>query len=160
MRRFIPRWRKMTWVLLIWVALIVVWIASASGNVSDACDTPEERGVLTQEQCEAAAEVGTGLGLVGVFFIGFIGFIILGLIWIMSRPKRRTCPVCGEDVKKGRTTCPKCGHDFAAGYQAASAPAPPSGPATPAPSATQPPPTPEAPPSATPPPATPESPPS
>ena len=26
MRRLIPRWRKMTWVLLIWTAIFAVWI--------------------------------------------------------------------------------------------------------------------------------------
>jgi hypothetical protein len=32
----------------------------------------------------------------------------------MTRPRGRTCPACGEDVKRGRVTCQKHRHDFAA----------------------------------------------
>jgi len=45
----------------------------------------------------------------------FFGFIVLSLIWFMTRRKGRTCPHCGEDVKKGRTTCKNCGYDFTIG---------------------------------------------
>jgi RNA polymerase subunit RPABC4/transcription elongation factor Spt4 len=33
-------------------------------------------------------------------------------VWLMSRPRRRACPHCGTDVKKGRTICPNCAYDF------------------------------------------------
>jgi hypothetical protein len=45
--------------------------------------------------------------------LGFMGFVVLSLIWLMSRPKVRTCPICGNDVNKGVTLCGSCGHDFA-----------------------------------------------
>jgi predicted amidophosphoribosyltransferase len=41
------------------------------------------------------------------------GFIFFALIWLMSRPRKRQCPRCGEDVKKGKTACPSCQFDFA-----------------------------------------------
>lgn len=95
------RWRKMTWVLWIWCVLILAWaIAGAAGN-----ECADEADELSQSACEA----GTGIGVALVLFIGFIGFVFLGLIWIMSRPRHRTCQRCGEDVKKGRTECPSCG---------------------------------------------------
>jgi hypothetical protein len=38
---------------------------------------------------------------------------VLGLVWLMSRPKYRQCPRCGNDVKKGFTVCKSCNFDFA-----------------------------------------------
>jgi predicted amidophosphoribosyltransferase len=53
-----------------------------------------------------------GVSIIIVLWI--LGFIVLSPIWLMSRPKHRTCPRCGHDVKKGRTSCKNCGYDFAA----------------------------------------------
>lgn len=100
------RLRKMTWVLIVWSTLILLW-AFGGGAASECGD---KRTQLAQDACDA----GTGLGVLVILFIGFIGFVFLSLIWFMSRPKGRDCPVCGEVVKKGRTVCPDCGHDFAA----------------------------------------------
>jgi hypothetical protein len=50
------------------------------------------------------------------FFVGAIipwlfGFLVLLVIWQTTKSKR-TCPVCGHEVKKGLTVCGECGHDF------------------------------------------------
>lgn len=101
MRR-IRRWRKMTWVVWAWCALILFFaIAGGAGN-----ECGEETTQLGQDACTA----GTGLGVAVILFIGFIGFVFLALIWFMTRPKTRTCPRCGEDVRKGQVECPSCGH--------------------------------------------------
>ena len=114
-----PRWRKMTWVLLIWCILILVWaVAGAAGN-----DCGSETTQLNQEACEA----GTGIGVALILFIGFIGFVFFSLIWFMTRPKGRDCPACGEIVKKGRTACAYCGYDFAAAAGHQTAPQAPPG---------------------------------
>lgn len=105
------RWRKMTWVLNLWNLLFLIWvIAAIAGGASDSadCDTT----VLTQANCDAAADVGTGIGVALVIVLWFIGFIVLSLAWLMSRPRHRQCPACGHDVKKGLTSCKKCGHSF------------------------------------------------
>jgi TRAP-type C4-dicarboxylate transport system permease small subunit len=100
----LPRWRKATWALVIWCALILIWaIAGVAGN-----ECAEETTELNQSACEA----GTGIGVALILLIGFFGFVFFSLIWIMSRPRRRQCPGCGEDVKKGVTACPACGFDF------------------------------------------------
>ena len=109
-----PHWRKMTWVLIGWTALILIWaIAGGAGN---------DCGSETTQSAKDACEAGTGIGVGIILFIGFIGFVGLSLVWLMTRPKGRDCPVCGEKVKKGLTECPNCGHDFAA----AAAPAQPA----------------------------------
>jgi amino acid transporter len=96
----------MTWVLIIWSLLILVW--AIGGGASNEC--AKETTHLNQSACEA----GTGIGVAIVLLIGFFGFMFFSLIWFMTRPRGRDCPVCGEKVKKGRTSCPGCGHDFAA----------------------------------------------
>ncbi len=97
-----PHWRKMTWVLIVWSALILWW--AIGGAASNKC---------AHQQYQSACQAGTGIGVALVLFLGFIGFVFFSLIWFMSRPKGRDCPVCGEKVKKGLTVCPGCGHDFA-----------------------------------------------
>jgi hypothetical protein len=100
-----PHWRKMTWVLIIWSAFILIWaIAGGAGN-----DCGQETTQLNQDACET----GTGIGVAIILFLGFIGFVFFSLIWLMTRPKGRECPACGETVRKGQTECPECGHNFA-----------------------------------------------
>jgi hypothetical protein len=96
------RWRKMTWVVLLWCAAIIAWAIATGSAASKNC------GTLSQDTCNAAG----GLGVALVLFIGFFGFVFLALIWFMTRPRTRPCPRCGEDVKKGRMECKKCGFDF------------------------------------------------
>lgn len=110
------RWRKMTWVLNVWNVIFLIWIIG--GSISGAhqatkdCSHP---GILTRQECLDASHTGTGIGVALVFFLWFLGFVVLALVWFMTRGKSRQCPHCGEDVKKGRTTCKKCGYDFTTG---------------------------------------------
>jgi hypothetical protein len=112
------RWRKMTWVLNIWNVLFLIWIiAGIAGRTSKDCATNPDvvSGAISKSACEAASDAGTGIGVALIFFLWFLGFIVLSLVWFMTRRKGRECPHCGEDVKKGRTTCQKCGYDFTLG---------------------------------------------
>lgn len=61
-----------------------------------------------------ACQAGTGIGVALILLIGFFGFVFLSFIWLMSRPRRRQCPRCGESVKKGLVQCPSCSYDFGA----------------------------------------------
>lgn len=112
---FLPHWRKATWAVVIWTVLMALWIvAGASTSTSSVCD-----GAKYSDACQAGATIGKGIGVTLLFFLWFIGFVVLSLVWLMSRPSRRLCPVCGEQVKKGLTACPKCRYDFAAAMAAA-----------------------------------------
>ena len=76
-------WRKSTWALVTWSVLMVLWLASTlRGEFSCDHETGAARAV-----CDAGASIGMSLGasLVGVF--GFIGFVTIGLIWLVSRPR-------------------------------------------------------------------------
>jgi hypothetical protein len=110
------RWRKMTWVLNAWNVIFLIWIVA--GSISGAhqarkdCSHPFP---LTRQECLDASHAGTGIGVAFIILLWFLGFIVLALVWIMTRRRGRICPHCGEDVKKGRTTCNKCGYDFTTG---------------------------------------------
>ena len=116
------RWRKMTWVLLIWVAIIIAWVAAGVNQA----DCENELTDSSQLGCEA----GTGIGVGLVILFGFLGFFVLAFIWFVTRPKRH-CPACGRDVKKGQTACRKCGFDLAAAARGQQGFAPPTPPVSP-----------------------------
>lgn len=106
------KWRKMTWVLWVWSIGILVW--AVGGGASNNCSAQHGDAFLTAHQAQNACAAGTGIGVALILLVGFVGFVFFSIIWFMSRPKGRDCPVCGELVKKGRTTCKGCGHDFRA----------------------------------------------
>jgi hypothetical protein len=95
MRR--PRWRKMTWALIIWCVVIAIWIAAGAS------------GTHCKGTYGSACDAGKGIGIAIIFVFGFLGFIVLSLIWFMTRPKTRDCPACGNAVKRGMTVCPSAG---------------------------------------------------
>ena len=71
--------RKMTWVLLIWTALCAIWLIAGVAGV-DECPPGDTA-------CEAGTAIGAGIGIVLIFFVWFIGFIIASIIWFMTKPK-------------------------------------------------------------------------
>jgi hypothetical protein len=99
------KWRKMTWALWIWSALIIAWAVLGAG----ASNCTKQADQLSQDACTT----GAGIGVLVVLLIGFFGFVFLSLIWFMTRPRTKTCPRCGEDVKKGTMRCRHCEYDFA-----------------------------------------------
>lgn len=109
-----PHWRKMTWVLIIFTAIMFAWMIGGAIDAQDSAECDAEPTRELRQICEDATDVGTGIGIGLIFVLWFIGFVILSLIWLMTRPKGRDCPACGETVKKGRTTCPNCNFDLAA----------------------------------------------
>jgi hypothetical protein len=79
-------WRKMTWVLIAWSALTVVW--AVVGGVSSAHEAHKYcEQTRWQETCEQAHNAGTAIGVGMVLGVGFAGFIVLSLVWFMTRPK-------------------------------------------------------------------------
>lgn len=89
----ILRLRKMTWALLLWSGLMLAWIISigaASGEqASDYCANRANHAYIGVEGCETAAHAGSGLAIGAILAVWFCGFIVLSLIWMMSRPARR-----------------------------------------------------------------------
>lgn len=109
-----PHWRKMTWVVIIWCAIILIWAIAGGSNAASDCGHQAGSAYLSAKDAKNACDAGAGIGVAAIVMVGFFGFVFLSLIWFMTRPKGRICPVCGERVKRGLTVCPSCHHDFAA----------------------------------------------
>jgi hypothetical protein len=113
----------MTLTIVLWSGLMLAWLiagtSAAQSTVTEA-DIADctAGGFMSRADCvsllEGAEDVGTGIGVTLIFVLWFFGFIVLSLVWLMTRPRRRMCPTCGEDVRKGVTVCRACGHDFKA----------------------------------------------
>lgn len=79
-----PRWRKATWALVIFSVLMLIWIVGGVSATSNNCAGMTGTEL---ETCQAATAIGGGIGVTFLIIIWFVGFIVLGLIWLMSRPK-------------------------------------------------------------------------
>ena len=113
--------RKMTWALWIWTVLFAVWIiVGISDRASKDCPPGDQL-------CVDASDTGTGVGVALIIILWFMGFVVLSLVWFMTRPRHRECPACGSNVRKGVTTCKECGYDYAAALQQSPPPLPGQG---------------------------------
>lgn len=104
------RWRKMTWAVLVFTGLAVLIGAGVVAVYVDAgqCD-PE----ITAECSPTwALTSAAGIWLSATFCVWFLGFVILSIVWFMTRHERRLCPACGFDVRKGQRVCARCGYRF------------------------------------------------
>jgi predicted small integral membrane protein len=82
LERIRPHWRKMTWVLIIWSALMLAWIINAGVGA----DCSEQVGQYQQAK-QSGCEAGTGIGIGLLITLWFMGFVVLGMVWFMTRPK-------------------------------------------------------------------------
>jgi RNA polymerase subunit RPABC4/transcription elongation factor Spt4 len=110
-----PRWRKMTWFIVVVNVLFLIWLIAGAGAAAENCE-----GLVGEDLdiCEAGTAVGATIGAGIIIFLWVLVDIILGILWLVTNRGRRVCPACGEDVKRGVTVCPNCGHDFAAAARA------------------------------------------
>ena len=76
-----PHWRKMTWALVVFTGLMTVWIVAAG------VDRPSKDCPPGDTLCVNASDTGTAVGVGLLVFLFFLGFVILSLVWFMSRPK-------------------------------------------------------------------------
>jgi len=115
----LPRWRVFTWFILAFNAFMLAWVIDAIASYSSTCD-----GLTgdTLTNCEAG-NVGVGLAATWLFVLWALGDVILGVLWLITRPRTRMCPVCGSGVSRGMTRCRRCGYDFA--HQLRAQPPPP-----------------------------------
>lgn len=129
--------RKATWTLLIFNVLMLIWLiaglATTGGHATNC-------GSLDQNTCDAARNVGAGLGATIILVIWFMGFVVLGIVVLATRPHRRLCPACGTEAKRGVTICKKCAFNFAAHAQPAGVTAAALNPSPPPPVPSPPPP--------------------
>jgi hypothetical protein len=104
-----PKFRIFTWVILVINLLFLIWvisaIASASGDATDC-------GTLSQADCNAANDTGVGIAVFLIIVFWAFVDVILGVLWLVTRSRRRDCPACGQKMPKKSPTCESCGFDY------------------------------------------------
>ena len=58
------------------------------------------------------SDTALGLGFMFLMFWLAIMNVVLYVIYRVTGGKKRECPACGQNVKKGLTVCPSCNFDF------------------------------------------------
>ncbi len=102
-----PHWRIFTWVVVAFNVIMLIWIITGAASVSHSpCHD------LSTQTCTAAREVGGGIAVAALIALWVAGDVILGVIWMVTRPRGRVCPACGTNAKRGVLACRSCGHDF------------------------------------------------
>jgi uncharacterized membrane protein len=59
-----------------------------------------------------ADDTANGIGIMVLIFWLAIMNTFLYVIYRITGTKKRECPACGVNVKKGLTVCPSCNFDF------------------------------------------------
>lgn len=87
--------RKMTWAILAWSVIMGIWIVAGAGTAAQT--TPEEARCIAEAKtnpfmsasdCSTFADAGTAIGVAALVFVWFFGFVILSIVWFMSKPRR------------------------------------------------------------------------
>jgi hypothetical protein len=79
-----PRLRKASWAIVIFTALMALWIVSGVSGASNNCAGMTGDQLTT---CQAGTAIGGGIAVTLLFMIWFVGFVVLAIVWFMSRPK-------------------------------------------------------------------------
>ena len=59
-----------------------------------------------------ADDTANGIGIMVLIFWLAIMDTFLYVLYRITGTKKRECPACGQNVKKGLTVCPSCDFDF------------------------------------------------
>ena len=76
-------WRKGTWAFVIWNLLMLLWTVSFAGGIGDCAGEAD----WSLTVCQIGRALGAGSGVPLIIAVWSVGFIVFGLIWLMSRPK-------------------------------------------------------------------------
>jgi hypothetical protein len=106
-RNWFPRWRIFTWVILAFNVIMLIWVITGTAS-GESCSGKTGYDLT---ECEAG-QAGTGIGVFLVILLWALGDIILGVLWLVTKPRKRECPACGNSVRKGVMQCGACGYDF------------------------------------------------
>ena len=91
-------WRKMTWLIHVTNALFLFWLIGAI--VSRPSQDCVADGVLSKQDCIAASDAGTAIGVGLIVFLWFLVFMVEAVVWFMTRPRPERVVV----VRDERTT--------------------------------------------------------
>ncbi len=82
------RWRRATWIALLFVVVMGTWVAGAVGNDTAVCDDLSA-GSAEDAACRAGDDIEDGVG-VGLLVVAWAaGTVLCAGLWAVSRPERR-----------------------------------------------------------------------
>jgi hypothetical protein len=76
------RWRKITWVLDLWVAAFAIWMMAGLGSPSPSCDM-----FGTGANCGIQPVIEGGQ--MAAFLVWCVGFVVLSFAWLMTSGRAR-----------------------------------------------------------------------
>ncbi len=106
-----PSWRPLTWVIVVVQVLFIFWLIGGVGSGVEDADCANQ---TYSDACETGTAIGAGIAFMFIVFLWAMVDVILGVIWVVTNKSKRSCPACGNNVKKGLLACPTCNFDFAA----------------------------------------------
>lgn len=83
-----PRWRKMTWVLAGWCALVVVVAVVLGVTAAHRCTHQPDQALVRAHGGVEVCHASVGVGIAVILVLGAVGLAVLSLIWLVSRPRR------------------------------------------------------------------------
>jgi hypothetical protein len=97
-------WRKSSWALIIWTALMIWGVFSSAWAAAKLC----------AETTRTYPGDCSGSVLFSVYVVLFIWFVVAVPLWVIrhsAKRKGRICPACGRSVPVSRMRC-SCGYSF------------------------------------------------
>jgi hypothetical protein len=88
----------MTWLVLAFNLLMLIWvIAGGASHVHNHCAG------LTDQDCRAAGNAGKAIGVGLLIALWAAGDVILGVVFLVTRPRERTAQWAPPAVPKAKT---------------------------------------------------------
>jgi hypothetical protein len=80
-------WRKITWVMIAWSTLVVVGGLALAGHASSQYSSDCQNALGAGSLCQQVGNQAASDQLGHILKIGVVGFVILSIIWFMTRPR-------------------------------------------------------------------------
>lgn len=80
-------YRKITWVIVAWCTLVVVGGLALAGHTSNQITSACQKSLGDGSYCQQAASQTGAAQFEHILKIGVVGFVILSIIWFMTRPQ-------------------------------------------------------------------------
>jgi hypothetical protein len=86
----------MTWVVLAFNLLMLIWLITGIGGAVQNTDCEKETTKALREACEAGTGIGTAIGAGIIVVLWALGDIILGVLWLVTGRLGRKAPSGAE----------------------------------------------------------------
>lgn len=83
-------WRKITWAIIAWSTLIVIGGLALAGHASNQYSSACQQTLGGDSLCQQVGNQAASDQFGHILKIGVVGFVILSIIWFMTRPQSRT----------------------------------------------------------------------